>query len=622
MKIVILTGGTGSIALQGGLYHRLEKHLDGIEVKVLVNAYDNGLSTGVVRRVMDGQILGPSDVRKNQTTRLHLTDPHSPWLPFLSCRFTADAAAAYERCRTEVNNLTTALQRQERQTGCRRVLMDAIEEFFKTPLSSTIGYDDFSLANIIYAGLARANGNSLRQAGSVMAKALGIANTVLLNDDKSLFLGAVSRSGKRITDEGEIVDWGKIDDPFVDLFFLDADGKESMPELCLEAWRALVEADLVILSAGTQWSSLLPTYASRGFRAALRDSSADVVLVMNRTPDRDSPSQTASDIVDLLVPRYFDAGRLHVLLDTNGHPSMRCLGPGAVSKVASALTLGLSSPAQPPDKHDPLKLADAIGYVFFREYLDSNFFLFDYDDTLVGRNNSYPKSSRFNISGLLRLNEQIQVGICTGNTVKALRLKAEHAAAGASCKPLLVFADGGVNAYTYDVTLAGRDERRAMSAAKCVSPDALLPKAGPHSPGRIIEALRRAGIPGSSIENRGDALIAIKPIDHDHRRAVMSLVSNLIAGSGLQVGACGRTTIEIRKPSLSKVCALEHLYTESVDSPRITYVGDECASGNDRDVDEFATAGSSVRCLRVGSPAKTAFFISTLLMRMESDANR
>ena len=94
MKIVILTGGTGSINLQKGIYNSLEKNIEGVTVKVLTNAYDNGLSTVDVRKVCGGNSLGPSDVRKNQTTRLKLEQPDSPWNKFLDIRFTSTAAQA------------------------------------------------------------------------------------------------------------------------------------------------------------------------------------------------------------------------------------------------------------------------------------------------------------------------------------------------------------------------------------------------------------------------------------------------------------------------------------------------------------------------------------------------
>ena len=259
MKIVVLAGGTGSIAIQTALYHSVEMIAgkEDVDVKILVNAYDSGLSTGMVRKVMNGNILGPSDVRKNQTTRLKLEQPKSPWHAFLDIRFSKPADEVEEFCNNQINILQRALE----QAGLPYnlgVLDRALKAYFDSPLATKIDYDDFSLANIIYAGLAKLNKNSLRAAASEMAKLLGIRDNVLLNDDTSLFLGAITESGIRVTDEGDIVSWGRLDDPFVDIFFTDARGNESKPVLCQEAHNALIEADLIILSSGTQWSSLIP----------------------------------------------------------------------------------------------------------------------------------------------------------------------------------------------------------------------------------------------------------------------------------------------------------------------------------------------------------------------------
>jgi hypothetical protein len=72
MNVVILAGGTGSQDLQKSLYSIFDETLDGVETRIIVNAYDDGLSTGTARRVMNGAILGSSDIRKNQFTRLQL----------------------------------------------------------------------------------------------------------------------------------------------------------------------------------------------------------------------------------------------------------------------------------------------------------------------------------------------------------------------------------------------------------------------------------------------------------------------------------------------------------------------------------------------------------------------
>ena len=303
----------------------LEQNLDGVEIRIIVNAYDNGLSTGAVRRVMNGEILGPSDVRKNQATRLRLKSPNSRGCEPLGRRFTLESSGVRGFCQDQIIKLATELREHGLSPGPCEVLQLAVEEYFKSPVALDIEYNDFSFANIIYAGLARSHGNSLRAAASRMAVAMDIADNVLVNDDESLFLGAITRGGLRIADEGRIVS-GNETDPFVDVFFTEMSRvREARPQLCFEAWQAIAQAELIILSSGTQWSSLIPTYASDGFKAAITISAAKILMVMNRAPDKDSPSQTASDIVDVLVPRYFEEGRLHVLADENGHPKMRGL---------------------------------------------------------------------------------------------------------------------------------------------------------------------------------------------------------------------------------------------------------------------------------------------------------
>lgn len=626
VRIVILTGGTGSIALQRGLFAEVESNLDGVETRIIVNAYDNGLSTGAVRQVMSGEILGPSDVRKNQATRLHLQNPHSPWLRVLNGRFTLEHSKVLEFCRDQIVQLGKDLVTQGSPAAPCEMLQVAVEEYFKSPIALQVEYNDFSLANIIYAGLARANGNSLRTAASLMARAMNIADCVLVNDDESLFLGAVTRSGKRIADEGRIVSWGDEDDPFVDVFFTDAQGRDSRPRLCLEAWQAIVQSDLIILSSGTQWSSLIPTYASEGFSAAIKDSRAKIVMVMNRTPDKDSPGQTASDIIDVLVPRYFEEGRLHVLADEGGHPRMRGLSRSMRSKVATFTQTELSGPEDPLDKHDPSKLARAIGAAYFYEHLQSDFYLFDYDDTLVARSHRLPRSSRHNIKGLACLNWLTGVGICSGNTIRAIDLGGEPAAIGDASEPLykpfLVFADGGINRYSYVTHPEVSGEAPRLEPECCVSEEALLPTAGPHSAAAIIEALHRAGVSPEKIDNRRDALIAIKPVEQEQRPALISLIRYLVNGTNLIARECGRTTIEICRETLSKRHAVKHLRNVHPTLRMVTYIGDEFDSGNDRDIQELAAQGTGVKCLRVKDPAETGFFIRSLLAHLSKNVER
>lgn len=616
MKIVILAGGTGSIALQTGLHGLLDSRIDGIDTKVIVNAYDNGLSTGAVRRVLGGKILGPSDVRKNQTTRLKLENPNSPWLKFLDIRFTSEAQNAEQFCVDHVDELVETLGKRRADFDCG-MLYNAISTYFKIPAATQIDYNDFSLANIIYAGLARIHGNSLRGAAKTMAHLMGIKDNVLLNDDTSLFLGAKTQSGISVVDEGDIVSWGKLDDPFVDVFFTDEKGDTGWPVLCEESRQAIVKADLIILSSGTQWSSLIPTYATLGFQQAIEESAAKILLVMNRQPDKDSPGQTASDIVRLLsIPEYFGEKRLHVLLDSTGHPQMSVLDENARELVASVdvSELGPSTDGK-PTTHMPSYLARAIGRVYFSEYLGSSHYMFDYDDTLVARGSKLTRTSNYNRSTLVSiLNRRPSlISICTGNSIKAISIKDPHSAIMGVSTAMTVFADGGVNQYNYKLVSDDADEDAAQThtLVGCVDPSAALDKVGPHSAVGIISALKSHGIPLSKIENRGNVVVSIKPIDPEYRPMTLSLVNLLLQyDSNVVARSAGRTTIDISRVNTSKAAAVQHVLAGSTGS--VTFVGDEFAyGGNDSPVLELNDP--RVKCLQVTGPAMTGFFLSVLL---------
>ena len=59
MRIVIFSGGRGCTNIIKSMLNQTQADLS-----IIVNAYDNGKSTGRIRAFIPG-ILGPSDIRKN-----------------------------------------------------------------------------------------------------------------------------------------------------------------------------------------------------------------------------------------------------------------------------------------------------------------------------------------------------------------------------------------------------------------------------------------------------------------------------------------------------------------------------------------------------------------------------
>lgn len=636
MKIAILAGGTGSIALQTGLHSIFKSQLgDELDIKVIVNAYDNGLSTGVVRTVLDRKLLGPSDVRKNQETLLSLQLAHEPLsfldrrrkqfiLKLLKIRFTSNGGSG--EAKTYIKNLledevenvklssaktdeaSLAIDGAVYEVGNR--FLNAAKAFFELPMASKVDYIDFSLANILYAGLAiqayEGTGEySLAAAAREMADIMGIpADAVVLNDDRSLFLGAVTKSGNLITDEGEIVKWDNPLDPIVDVTFTDSTGHPSRPVLSEQAKSVLTEADLIIASSGTQWSSLIPTYKSAGFREALVESKAPIVAVMNRIPDLDAPTMSATDLINEMLSNGFPVDRLHIVMDSTGSKQMNTLDEELVKSLAGVVSRQLKGDSE--KTHSPVKLAVAVAEAVFAPVLDVDLTVFDYDDTLVGRGRSYPRAYEVNKDCF---NSSENVLICTGNKVDVVK-------SFISSKKY-VYADGGLNVYTI------KDAVITPHATVADGRFSFTPKVARI----IIRELLDLGMGVFTIENRGNAVISIKPVIH-HRELITNLLSSYFGDDERTVvKATGRTTIDISR-GVGKDEALRDMsarFSLNESLTRIGYLGDELHDGNDSHVRDIASnpklKDPIVTWVNVSDPAMTAMYFITRKYIVSNSAN-
>ena len=84
LNVVILNGGRGASAIIPALLARHRLHVTSV-----VNAYDDGKSTGAIRRFFG--MLGPSDIRKVQELMLPKDDPdYENYLALFQYRFPVD----------------------------------------------------------------------------------------------------------------------------------------------------------------------------------------------------------------------------------------------------------------------------------------------------------------------------------------------------------------------------------------------------------------------------------------------------------------------------------------------------------------------------------------------------
>ncbi|AVH84930.1 hypothetical protein RsoM2USA_1 [Ralstonia phage RsoM2USA] len=602
MNIVIFSGGTGSIALQKGLHAVLGGSLNQHKIQVLANYYDNGLSTGVVRQVFNGNILGPSDLRKNQSTYADIIGSYDTFSggkeleKFLNKRITM-AAVEVEPWMTErIKNLGLDADKTE-------LLLTATRYYFAQAIALSVDYADFSVANIIYAAIAAMNGNSLFAAGKIMAKLIGIPeDRVIGNSDESLFLKAVTKSRHILRDEEDIVAWDSIDDPIDTIFFEDVNGDAKCPRISEEAATAIHYADLIIFSSGTQWSSLIPTYVTEGMYHAIKTSKAKKYLVMNNVPDRDMKGLSSHDVMETLDKgKYLPVEDITTVYNLNASEEMQKTYPGNRSILAQLSHLESSK------THDPDLLAKTILLDFYKDYIESKKFAFDYDDTLVARGNSNPELSASNLKLLDEIATKLRElgldapAIITGNTIRAINQHIYN---------VDIFADGGVNKYSGtrkndpSTFIAHTEE---IGFKKCLNPHLLLED---EVIDVLVQKIASLGIHSAKIRVRGNAMVSIKPLDPEYRQSVMVGLKFLLQGyewyDHLKIRITGRTTIDISSVGLDKQSAL---YDESflkLNASEITYLGDELERGNDE------CMKTKAKCLPVNSVADTNAFLKML----------
>lgn len=627
MNILIVTGGTGSTSLQTGLYSVL-KNLDGITVKVLVNAYDNGKSTGDVRRVFSNKILGPSDVRKNHSLALKCklssldVNVTNALLSILDNRFTIESKMAKKYCLSIIESSLGSFTEEQFSSYKKEILKQGIYRFFSETATEVLSYEDFALANIIYGGLASLHGNSLRKASTIMSDILGLQDNVILNDDKSLLLKATRQSGAIIESEEEI-DIAGCDDPINDIFFVDPDTRmTSLPVLCDEAKNEILKSDIIILSCGTISTTLLPTYKSVGFKKALEDTKADIFMISNCTADFDYPHLRMDEIISSVLKDVLPLEKIKIIFDSKAALPLDKENI-SVKKVIDVDIM----PEWKANIYDPYKLINSILIDHFEQYLHSDVLVLDYDDTINGRNKSFPLSTSFNKSFIeyaganlynaskssfklktnLHKNFSNSIFVCTGSFVNMLKFNV-------SVKPLNVYSSGGnkLSSFILKSNNNGSVEEKyqtIIKPVKLVDKHLVLSK---KEQSDIVEKIIQIGVPQNLII-WDDCKICITPVINEYRHVIRYAVSCILKEyrNKLHVNVAGRTTVEISFIESSKMVAINDIFS-SYNINSITYVGDEI-DGNDAAIKNASLSNPNIKFLHSKNPGTLALFLKTII---------
>jgi 2-phospho-L-lactate transferase/gluconeogenesis factor (CofD/UPF0052 family) len=377
-RIVLFCGGRGSATIIRALLRQSD-----VELTLIVNAYDDGLSTGALRSFIPG-MLGPSDFRKNLSI-LFGNYSHAQYAlkSLMEYRLSGGAADVEKLARFTTTGEMTLLDAPVRgwfaqlppplSTRLRALL----GRFFAHAAGTSFDFSDCSLGNLVFAGAYLLRGKDFNAAAAEVADLVGTRARLLnVGEQQNRVLAGLKQDGTLLSCEAEIVG-AQSAIPITDLYLLEqsltpgdlaalaamdtADkrqflaARDSIPALSPFAAAAIATADIILCGPGTQHSSLLPSY--RIAREALAASQAPVkALVMNLDSDNDIQGLTAGDIADTAL-RY-GAAITHILLNDDAGR----LPPGELGETwrgAVVLRGAFATPTR-PSVHNGNAVVDAV----------------------------------------------------------------------------------------------------------------------------------------------------------------------------------------------------------------------------------------------------------------------
>lgn len=545
MNILVISGGSGNDALIKGL----KKFYPESNVKVLVNAYDAGKSTGVCREVTG--TLGVSDIRKNHIRMYKATTEHvnQCFVEFYDSRY----------------DFTKGNEAKEVVAKLRAWGLSSLEEyavrFFKRPEAKNYDYKDFCVSNIVYAEMYAEAG--YEATNKFFCNMLGLDDFVILNSFDNIYIKAQTESGKVIEEEGELVEYCNPDDIIVKMIY-DLRG----PEIGLNpvAVNALYEADLIVVSTGTFWSSIFPTLEYLDFYKYLNDAKAKKIWAINCEPDKDCYGVGSNRMIQFVEDLGVDLSQFTILENSDANEILR--------QENNEDHVVYEAMGNNRGKHDGDKYARAIlkHYYGLKNLDEYDRVLFDFDDTIWARgaanDAALMKFSRDNVELVSELREKAV--IISGNSYESISRK------------LATVYGSNIDKFESDIWADANSALFRKGKRVDVIPELLITgnirRLGQH----LYDAYR---IEATVNDFEFPSCVKIKPLSALDQILLSNYLNDyLLAAAGL--GFCralptGRTTVDIVSRSNNKVAVLSRA---NIDATKCLYIGDEIDNGNDHDI--------------------------------------
>lgn len=492
MIITIITGGTGSLNIQEGIYNINSN----ISLNLVINGYDDGKSTGVLRNLFLNT-LGISDFRKNQVFEYKLRNGNNDIYKLLNYRFTE--INPYEHLNSKINNI------KDIDNELKIFLLENLNYFFDTPESKNIIYEDFSFMNIIYCSLLKKNNSDMEVVCNIIKNKLKLKNNIFLNSNDNLILYGITKNNKKLNNEASIVDFNDKDDKIIDVFF-----NNNYPILNKNTEELLLNSNIILFSCGTQFSSLIPTYKTLLFNETIKKSRACKYLVLNCDYDKDIINYTGNELLNK-INEYLTLNEIKIIISDD-------INNNLFPSIKDYIYINIPKLIQ-NNKHNGFLLWKYILNDYFNNYFNK-FYLFDYDNTLYDKD--LLEVSLKNIKLLENIDNKI---IFTNNDIKNLLL----------IKDTVIYSNI-CNLYNNN------------SLSYILNKDLVLNDYDIKNIYGIIKKIDNYEI--FLIENRKNISISIKPVEN--RDELIKSIKIYINNTDLDIVSTGKTTLEFIKKRVIK----------------------------------------------------------------------
>ncbi len=308
-KIVLFTGGTGS------RYLAMELRKSTYNSSHIINVSDSGRSSRQLRLMFKMESIG--DIRSRL---LDLADQKLPGHKEATevLKYRLPYAGQEQALEAELqaiidghHPLMRALAKEQRlTTPFDQIIKSNLAHFQQQKLATGQPFDlrSASIGNLFLTGVYLFYDRSLETAIHFYRQLANVKGNVIPATLGDIHLAAKLANGENLIGQHLITDspYG----PPQALWYMDQESlqaNEIVPDITKNAATAIAEADLIVFSMGSFYTSILSTLHIMGMAQVIRNSSAPKIFIANPIADAETPGMSvgtmASEIVRVLQER-------------------------------------------------------------------------------------------------------------------------------------------------------------------------------------------------------------------------------------------------------------------------------------------------------------------------------